>query len=145
MIWTDTLSFAKKWCLFWVFIAECLLGRRVMALSASLKVRAIDWTCTNIFLDILWCGSKHSSQKEWSVGPAPILNLLSGDEVVFPVPSDQRPCCSTYTNHIIGRDFIMIGWHWLKHDWLRMETSIIWVRHYRVKLSVKSRYSEPSI
>ena len=47
------LSFAE-WCGARVLITECLLGRRVMALYASLYVSAKGWSRTNIFLNILW-------------------------------------------------------------------------------------------
>ena len=53
-----------------MFIVECLL-----ALSASLNVRAKGWARTNIFLNILCCGSNHWFQKEWPFGPAPMVNL----------------------------------------------------------------------
>ena len=50
----ENTKLRKEWCGARVFIAQCLLGRRVPALSASLNVRAIVWTRTNIFS--IYCG-----------------------------------------------------------------------------------------
>ena len=68
----NSTKVSKEWCEVRVIIAKCLLGRRVLALSATLNVWAIGWTRTKIFLNLLWYDSNHSSQKEWSVCPAPL-------------------------------------------------------------------------
>ena len=52
-----------------VSVAECLLARRVLTLSASSSL-----ICSSVVI-IFWCGSNHSPQKKWSVGPAPICFL----------------------------------------------------------------------
>ena len=48
---SQILSFAEL-CQARVFIAECLLGRRVLTLSASLNVRAIGWNPHQYFFSI---------------------------------------------------------------------------------------------
>ena len=54
-----------------MFIAECLLGRRVLALSANLNLRATIWTRIEIFSK--YCGVACNIRlKKLSIDPAPV-------------------------------------------------------------------------